>query len=225
MNGEWNILVSLLQIQSSWQRNYWPWELFCKSSRMVTFQTFLLFFSLLVWRGASTQPCPLNDCFVLLLGPHLLAAGHSISFLGWLASFRECVFHYWGRRLFMSHFLVGQSTFLVNNACSLCKGQCQQGDEEVVLFGVLYEHALICVYVLNYGIHNRKPYGRYARLQLGQSSCCCCCFYFFFFKAGSEFSFSRSNSIQFDVDIHSLNITVQFIWLLHVKKLDWLLLF
>lgn len=56
----------------------------------------------------------------------------------------------------MSNFLVGQSTFLVNNACSPCKGQCQQGDEEVVLFGVLYDHALAFVHVLNYGIHNGR---------------------------------------------------------------------
>lgn len=56
----------------------------------------------------------------------------------------------------MSHFIVGQSTFLVNNACSPCKGHCQQGDEEDVLFGVLYEHVLTYVYVLFYGIHNRR---------------------------------------------------------------------
>lgn len=68
----------------------------------------------------------------------------------------ECIFIYWDRRLYRFHFSLRQSTFLVNNACSPCKGQCQQGYEEDVLFGVLYEHALTYVCVLFYGIHNKR---------------------------------------------------------------------
>lgn len=89
----------------------------------MTFQTSV--FS--VWRGASTQPCPLNDCFALLLNPFSFTVGHFLWFLGQLASFREWVFKSRHWKLFMSYFFSFEKHSLVNNACSSHKGHCWQG--------------------------------------------------------------------------------------------------
>lgn len=157
MNGVRNTSASCLQIQQSFgQRNYWSWELICKSRRNGDLSDIRFFQSAGLMRSEHSA---LPARWLLCTPPRpLLAHSWSLRLVFRAARlFQGMCFQAPTLETLMSHFFSFAKHFLVNNACSPCKGHCWQGVKRLscLVCCVNMCWPTVCV-GSNSGTHNRR---------------------------------------------------------------------